>query len=76
VHTAYEYLIKGFSGEERTIKEKIAGIEALKYLYPELHTPAHEMFLQALKEGRVTFISEQEWQALKEGKATSVSPSK
>lgn len=53
VHTAYEYLRKASMGKEKTIKEEMAGIEVLKYLYPELHTPVHEEFLQALKEDRV-----------------------
>ena len=56
VHTAYEYLRKGSMGEEKTVEEEIAGIEALNYLYPELHTRAHEEFLQALKNGRTTYI--------------------
>lgn len=72
VHTAYEYLRKASTGEEKTIEEEMAGIEALKYLYPELHTPIHEAFLQALKERRVTFISKGMFQAL-EG-TTTISP--
>ncbi len=58
VHTAYEYLRKASMGKEKTTKEEIAGIEALKYLYPELHTPVHEEFLQALKEDRVIPIGQ------------------
>ena len=77
VHTAYEYLRKGSMGEEKTVEEEIAGIEALKYLYPELHTPTHEEFLQALKEGRVTFMASSRspdlYEALKALEGTTVS---
>ena len=77
VHTAYKYLRKASKGEEKTIEEEIAGIEALKYLYPELHTPAHEEFLQALKEGRVTFIASSRerdlYEALKALEGTTIS---
>lgn len=78
VHTAYEYLQQGLMGEEKTVEEEITGIEALKYLYPELHTPAHEEFLQALKEDRVTFIGQSSspdlYDALKALEGATLSP--
>ena len=77
VHTAYEYLRKGSMGEEKTVEEEIAGIEALEYLYPELHTPALEGFLQALKSGRTTYIgstsSPDFYEALKALEGTTIS---
>lgn len=60
VHTAHKYLQKIIKGKERTVEDVIAGMEALKYLYPELHSPEEEAFLQLLKEGNVTFITAEE----------------
>jgi hypothetical protein len=71
VHAAYEYLRKVSMGEEKTIEEEIAGIEALKYLYPELHTPPLEELLQGLKEGRTTLISREMFETLLEGATLS-----
>ncbi len=69
VRTAHTYMQKLVEGQERTIEEEISGMEVLKILYPELHTPAHESLLQFLKQthaagGTITFISESNYEKL------------
>ena len=69
VRAAYAYLKKIVGGKDRTIEEEISGLEALKALYPELHTQEQESFLQVLKEthavgGTLNPISEAEYKEL------------